>query len=300
MPVETVTLEYHSAITDRLTWIACAMSLVFGVGIMIFISLFVLVEARPVFSHGLLSFLVRDPWAPLEIPPRLGIFHAVVSSAMITATSLALAVPLGFMIGIFISDIAPRVVKVIIRPCIDLLAGIPSVVYGFFGYVTLLPWFENRFDMATGESILVASLILSVMVLPYVASTSAEAFSAVSLDAKYAALSCGVTRWHAIRRVVVPYAIPGMFAAVILGFARAIGETLAVLMLAGNSVATPGSFMDRGQPLTALIATEMGEAGVGSEKYHALFGAALVLIIATTLINAGIWALKARLVRDVR
>ena len=300
MSEETVTARNHSIITNRLTWIACAMSLVFGVGIMIFISLFVLVEARPVFSQGLLSFLVRDPWAPLEIPPRLGIFHAVVSSAMITGTSLALAVPLGLMIGIFISDIAPQVVRVIIRPCIDLLAGIPSVVYGFFGYVTLLPWFEEQFDMATGESILVASLILSVMVLPYVASTSTEAFAAVSSDAKYAALSCGVTRWHTIRRVVIPYAMPGMFAAVALGFARAIGETLAVLMLAGNSVAIPGSFLDRGQPLTALIATEMGEAGVGSEKYHALFGAALVLILGTILINAGIWALRARLVRDVR
>ncbi len=292
--------QWYRDITDRLTWIVCAISLAFGVGVMIFICLFVLMEARPALSHGLLTFLLKDPWAPLEIPPRLGIFHAVVSSAMITTVSLVLAVPLGFMIGIFISDIAPQMIKVIIRPCIDLLAGIPSVVYGFFGYVTLLPWFEERFDMATGESILAASLILSVMVLPYVASTSAEAFGAVSSDAKYAALSCGVTRWHVIRRVVIPYATPGMFAAVVLGFARAIGETLAVLMLAGNSIAVPGSFMDRGQPLTALIATEMGEAGVGSEKYHALFGAALVLIIVTLLINAGIWALKTRLVHDVR
>ncbi len=290
----------HGAIADRLTWIVCSTSLLFGVGIMVFIFLFVLAEARPALSQGVFAFLIKDPWAPLEIPPRLGIFHAVLSSAMITAASLALAVPLGFMMGIFISDVAPQVIKVILRPCIDLLAGIPSVVYGFFGYVTLLPWFERHFDMATGESILVASLILSVMVLPYVASTSAEAFAAVSSDVKYAALSCGVTKWHAIRRVVVPYAMPGMFAAVVLGFARAIGETLAVLMLAGNSVAVPGSFMDRGQPLTALIATEMGEAGVGSEKYHALFGAALVLIVVTILINAGIWALKTRLVRDVR
>lgn len=287
-------------LVDKLTWLGCVVSLAFGVGIMVFITLFVFREAYPVLSGGFFSFLVKDPWAPLEIPPRLGIFHALVSSIIITSISLILAVPLGFLIGIFISDIAPRMMQQIIRPCIDLLAGIPSVVYGFFGYVTLLPWFEKHFDMATGESILAAALILSIMVLPYIASTAAEAFAAVPGESRFAALSCGVTRWHVVKRVIIPYAMPGMFAAVALGFARAIGETLAVLMLAGNSVAVPGSIMDRGQPLTALIATELGEAGVGSEKYHALFGAGLVLIIVTVLINACIWALKARLIRDVR
>jgi phosphate ABC transporter permease protein PstC len=287
---------------ERIMWLGCFAALLFGAGTMLFISLFIIVEAYPalVTDGKLIGYLFLDPWAPLADPPKFGIMHAWVSTVMVTAISLALATPFGFGIGIFVSEIAPRIMRVMMRPCIDLLAGIPSVVYGFFGYVTLMPWFENHFHMATGESILVAALILSVMVLPYVASTSAEAFSTVPPDLKHAALAHGVTRWHAIRRIVVPCAAPGMFAGVVLGVARAIGETLAVLMLTGNSVAVPTSVFDRGQPLTALIATELGEAGVGSEKYHALFAAGLVLMIVIIIINVGIWALKSRLIRSVK
>ena len=150
--------------------------------------------------------------------------------------------------------------------------------------------------MATGESVLVAGLILAVMVLPFIASTSAEAFRAVPGELREAALAQGVTRWYAIRRVVLAQAAPGMFAAATLGLARAIGETLAVLMLAGNSVAVPTSVLDRGQTLTALIATELGEAGVGSPKYHALFGAGLFLVVVVVVINAVIWYWKLRLI----
>lgn len=282
---------------DRLVRLASLAALVAGVSIMVFISLFIIREAYPALSGGVLRYLFTDPWTPLATPPRFGIVHALVSTVMITALSLSLSVPLGLGIGIFIAEVAPRIVKTIVRPCIDLLAGIPSVVYGFFGYATLLPWFEKNFTMATGESILLASLVLSIMALPYVASTSAEAFNAVPHNIKHAALSCGVTRWYVIRRVVIPHSLSGMFIAVALGFARAIGETLAVLMLTGNSVAVPTSVMERGQPLTALIATELGEAGVGSDKYHALFAAGLVLLILTVVINAGIWAVKTRLIR---
>ena len=187
----------------------------------------------------------------------------------------------------------------ILRPAMDLLAGIPSVVYGFFGYVTVLPFFESTLNMATGESAFAAALILAVMVLPYIASTSAEAFHSVPADVREAAFAHGVTRLHVIRRVVLVWAMPGMFAAAALGLARAIGETLAVLMLAGNSVAIPTSLLDRAQPLTALIATELGEAGVGSDKYHALFAAGLCLMALIVMINTIIWILKRRLVTHV-
>ena len=217
---------------------------------------------------------------------------------MITVISLCLAVPLGFVIGVFLSEIAPAAVKSILQPCLDLLVGIPSVVYGFFGYMTILPWLEKRFDMATGECILAAGLILSIMVLPFIASFSAEAFQSVPSEMKEAAMSQGVTRFYTIHTIIVPHAASGMFAAVSLGFARAIGETLAVLMLAGNSVAIPTSILNRGQPLTALIATEVGETGVGSAKYHALFGAGLVLLLVVFLINMGVWALKGRFLHN--
>jgi len=238
--------------------------------------------------------LYQDPWLPLADPPGFGIIHAWLSTLIITSICLGLAVPMGFGIGLFVSEIAPGPVRAILQPFLDLLAGIPSVVYGFFGYVTLLPWFESRFDMATGESVLVAGIILAVMSLPFIASTSAESFRSVPITMKEAALAQGVTRWHLVCRIVVPAAGTGMFAAAALGLARAIGETLAVLMLAGNSTAIPGGLLDRGQPLTALIATELGEAGVGSEKYHALFAAGFVLMAIIVVINMTIWILKGR------
>ncbi len=275
------------------------LALLFGGCTLLFISGFILREAYPVFFEkaGLFAFLVKDPWAPFADPPTFGIFHAWLSTFIVTLVSLLIAVPLGFGIGLFLSEIAPTTVRSIVQPCLDVLAGIPSVVYGFFGYVTLVPLFERFFDLATGETLLVAAIVLSFMALPFIASTSAEAFRAVPAELREAAMAQGVTRWHMIRRVVITSARSGMFAAVALGFARAIGETLAVLMLAGNSIATPTSLLDRGQPLTALIATELGEAGLGSPKYHSLFAAGLTLMCVVILINSIIWIWKGRFVR---
>lgn len=242
------------------------------------------------------ALLVGRDWAPLLNPPQLGIRHAILSTVMVTALSLALAVPLGFGIGLFVAELAPRIIRNLLQPCFELLAGIPSVVYGFFGYVTLVAWFERYGGMATGESLLVASLVLAIMVLPFIASVSAEAFAAVPAPLREAAYSTGATRWHVARRILLRAARPGLFAAVALGLARAVGETLAVLLLAGNSTALPTSFLDRGQPLTALIATDLPEAGLGSAKYHALYAAGLVLLILTGAINLIVWKLKGRIV----
>lgn len=255
-------------------------------------------EAWPAVSspERLWTLLVAQDWAPLLDPPRLGIRHAIVSTVMVTALSLALAVPLGFGIGLFVAELAPGWIRNLLQPCFEMLAGIPSVVYGFFGYVTLVAWFERYGHMATGESLLVASIVLAVMVLPFIASVSGEAFAAVPASLREAAYSTGATRWHVARRILFRAAKPGLFAAVALGLARAVGETLAVLLLAGNSTALPTSLMDRGQPLTALIATELPEAGIGSAKYHALYAAGLVLLVLTGVINLIVWRLKGRVV----
>ncbi len=263
--------------------------------------LLILREALPALStsfsdHGILL----GDWAPLADPPRLGLGHAILSTLMVTALALLLAVPIGFGIGLFTSEIAPAWLRSVMEPSLELLAGIPSVVYGFFGYVTLVGWFERYGGMATGESLLVAALVLAIMVLPFIAGTAAEAFAAVPRVLKESAYATGVTRLHMVRRILVPVALPGLFAAVALGLARAIGETLAVLLLAGNSTALPMSYLDRGQPLTALIATELPEAGLGSAKYHALYAAGLALILVTVAINLVIWRLKARVLRHVR
>jgi len=258
-------------------------------------------EAWPAWSRegapGLADFLFREPWSPLEEPPRLGVFHAWVSTLLISGLSLLVAVPLGFGIAFFLAEVAPRSVQAVLQPCLELLAGIPAVVYGFFGYVTLVKFCEWRFRMPTGECVLAAGLILAVMSLPFVASTAAEALRAVPRELREAALALGVTRWHALRRVVVPCALPGLFAAVALGLARSLGETLAVLMLSGNSVAPPEGLLSRAQPITALIATELGEAELNSLKYHTLFASGWLLLAVVMGINVLIWGLKRRLIR---
>jgi phosphate transport system permease protein len=164
------------------------------------------------------------------------------------------------------------------QPALEVLAGIPSVVYGFFGYVTLVKLFEQWFAMPAGECLLVAGIILAVMILPFIASTAAETFGAISGELEDAAFALGVTHLYASRRIIWREALPGLFAAVALGMARALGETLAVLMLAGNSVAIPYSLFDRGQPLTALLATELPETAVHSVKYHALFASGSIIL----------------------
>jgi phosphate ABC transporter permease protein PstC len=256
-------------------------------------------ESSPVFLDGsrVWTLLIADPWEPLSHPARFGVRHAWLSTLIVTSIAVLLAAPVGFGIGLFMTEVAPSLIKRLLQPCLELLAGIPSVVYGFFGYVTLIPWCEATFNMGTGESLLAAGFILAIMILPFIASTSAEAFHAVPYDLKEAALALGINRWCMVHRILIRYAASSMFAAVALGLARALGETLAVLMLAGNSVAVPGSLLDRGQPITALIVTELGEAGVGSTKQQALFAAALVLMAVVIAINAAIGILKQRLIR---
>ena len=262
---------------------------------------FVAWGAAPALAPGALwDLLAGAPWRPLREPPDFGLRHAWVSTLWVTGIALALAVPLGVGAALFVSEVAPRALRGLIPPFLELLAGVPSVVYGFIGYVTLVAWSERVFGMATGESLLVAGLVLAVMVLPFVGSTSIEAFRAVPRDLREAAYALGVSRWHVVRRVLLPRAAPALYGAVALGFARAAGETLAVLMLAGNSTEPPRTPLDRGQPLTALIATELGEAGVGSAKSHALMAAGLLLLVLVVALNTGIWRLRGHVSGDAR
>lgn len=283
---------------DRAAALGTLCLLLAGETALLLILAFIAKEAAPAWGgRSPADFLWHDPWAPLASPPKFGIFHAWVSTLALTLLALLVAVPLGLGIGVFTSEIAPPRLRLVLQPCLELLAGIPSVVYGFFGAVTLVKGFENWFVMPAGECLLVAGVVLGVMALPFVASTSAEALRALPAGLRETAAALGVTRWHAIRRILLPAAVPGLFAAVTLGLARAIGETLAVLMLAGNSVAPPHSLIDRGQPLTALVAMELGGTAARSEHYHALFAAGLMLFVVTALLHAGIWALRARAIR---
>ncbi|MCC5796153.1 MAG: phosphate ABC transporter permease subunit PstC [Methylophaga sp.] len=281
---------------DPLAWMLTLLALVLGVSTFFLIVVYVLWQAAGVFGAVSLSeFLLFEPWVPLAEPPRLGILHAWVSTVYVTGIALLVAVPLGIVMALFIAEIAPTAVRNILQPCLEVLAGIPSVVYGFFGYVTLVVWFEHIFDMTTGVSILAAGLIVAVMVMPFIVSTATEALDAVPRSFRETGMSLGVTRFYVIRRIILPRAMPGIFAGIVLAFARGIGETLAALMLAGNSLAVPKELLDRGQTLTGLIATELGEAALGTEKFAALFAASAVLMLLILLINGGILLIKNRL-----
>ena len=280
----------------------CLLALLVGVSFLVLMIVFMWRESSlgTNFGINLYDFLFVQPWSPLGTPPTYGIGHALLSTIIVAGLSLALALPLGFGIGLFIAEVAPRTMQKIMQPALELLAGIPAVVYGFFGYVTLVQNFEAWFNMPTGECLLVAGIILAIMILPFIASTAAETFRSVSSELKDTVLSLGVTHLYASRRVLLRQALPGLFAAVALGLARALGETLAVLMLSGNSVAFPHSLLDRGQPLTALLATELGETVVSSTKYKALFASGFFLMVVVLAINILIWFFKFRLMAPSR
>ena len=271
----------------------CAGAAFFGV-----IIFFMAVEAAPALfgpsSVPLMDFLFLKHWRPWEDPPILGILHAWLSTLMVAGIALAIAFPLGLGLALFLSELAPPPVEAALRPCLELLAGIPSVVYGFFGFVTLVKSFENWFAMPTGECVGVAGIILAVMILPFIASMAMDALRAVPGELREAGLNLGVTRPYMVRRILLVAASPGIFAAAGLGLARALGETLAVLMLAGNANIIPTGFLSMGQPVTALLATELGETAVGSIKYHTLFLSGMFLLFLVAVINAVIWKAKKR------
>jgi phosphate ABC transporter permease protein PstC len=286
-------------LSDAVVRGCCLLALCLGISFLLLMIGFMWRESSLGIGFGinLYHFLVKEPWAPLATPPSYGIAHAVISTLLVAGLSLVLAVPLGFGIGLFTAEIAPLPVQQIMQPALEVLAGIPSVVYGFFGYVTLVKSFEGWFDMPTGECLLIAGIILAVMILPFIASTAAETFRSIPGELKDAAFSLGVTHLYASRRIFWRAALPGLFAAVALGMARALGETLAVLMLAGNSVAVPHSLFDRGQPLTALLATELGETAVYSVKYQALFASGFFLLVIVLGINILIWIMKQKVMQ---
>ena len=267
-------------------WFFCAA---FAVVIVFFILVFLLYNGYPVFSTiGLSSFLFGDTWDPSGFPPLYGIFPLIVDTLLVMALAMLIAIPLGVASAIYISELAHKKVKSVVKPAVELLAGIPSVVFGFFGLVVLTDLLRVTFDVPSGECWLAGSILLGVMALPTIVSVSEDAISSVPKEFREGSLATGATKWQTISRVVVPAAISGITAAIILGIGRAIGETMAVLMVTGNAAVIPSPIWNVLSPvrtLTATLGIEMGEVSVGSLHYSALFGIAVVLLVITLTIN---------------
>jgi phosphate transport system permease protein len=238
------------------------------------IIIFIFKEGLPAIqTYGFFNFIFGMDWAPSN--GQYGVFPMIIGSLGITALSLLMAVPLGILCAIFLSEVAPSKMRRILNPTIQTLAGIPSVVYGFFGLLLLVPFMRVHFG-GTGFSMFTASIILTIMILPIIVSVSEDALRSIPLEYKEASLALGATHWQTIKNVIFPAAIPGVITSVILGMGRAIGETLAIIMVAGNVVQIPGSILDPVRALTSNIAIEMGYAtGI---HYNALFATGIVLI----------------------
>lgn len=252
-----------------------------AVGMLALIALFVFIEGLPIMlREGVASFLLGQKWAPTK--GAFGILPMILGSIWATMGALLIGGPLGVACAIFLVEIAPRRLADFVRPAIQLLAGIPSVVYGFVGIIVLVPLIRQTLG-GPGLSLLAAIIILGIMILPTVISISQDALEAVPRSYKEGALALGCTHWQTITRVIIPAARPGLTAALVLGMGRAIGETMAVIMVVGNAVKLPLNPLDPARTLTSNIALEMAYAA--GEHQEALFATGVVLFVFIMILN---------------
>ncbi len=243
-------------------------------------------EALPAASElGARAFWGTD-WNPTAYgEPSYGILSMVVGTLMVSLGALLVAVPLGVLCAAYIAEAASPLVREVVKPTVEVLAGIPSVVVGFLGLVITGPAIARLFGLPNGLNALNGSLLLAVMSLPTIISLSEDAISAVPRHHKEGSLALGANRWQTLWRVTIPASLSGIIAAVMLGMGRAIGETMTVLMACGNAAAMPGGYLDPVRTMTANVAIELGEVPFGSLHYHALFVIAFVLFLMTFAVN---------------
>jgi phosphate transport system permease protein len=258
-----------------------------SIGFVALIFLFLLREGLPLFFQVPLNNLLGTGWYPTF--DLFGTLPLILGSILVTVVAIAIALPLGVATAVFVREAAPRWAREILKPLIEVLAGIPSVVLGFFGMTILAPLIRQGLGVPTGLSAFSGALLLAYMSLPTIISVAEDALDAVPKSYRDAGLAMGATQWQTIWRVVVPAARSGIITAVMLGLGRAIGETMAVMMVTGNAARIPREWYALFLPvrtMTATIAAEMGEVAQGSTHYHVLFGVGILLFVVTFIINA--------------
>ncbi len=262
----------------RIALLAVAFS---AVSVLLLITAFIFGEGTPImFKYGLRRFLLNLDWFPTE--QSFGLFPMIVGSLFVTLGALAIGVPFGLAGAVFLTEFSSQRLRRVLKPVIELLAGIPSVVYGFIGVVVLVPFIRETFG-GPGLSVLAAAIILGIMILPTIISISIDSLEAVPRSYREGSIALGATRWQTTRMVMIPAARSGIIASVILGMGRAIGETMAVIMIAGNAAAVPKSLLDPVRTLTSNIALEMGYAS--GEHREALFATGVILFVIIMILN---------------
>lgn len=269
--------------TERIMQIVFLLCGLIAVAFVLVISIYLIISGLPAIREiGLIDFLFGDTWAASN--DQFGILPLILTSVYGTAGAIVIGVPIGFFTAVFLAKVAPPKVAAMIRPVVNLLAGIPSVVYGLVGMMVLVPWIRTTFDLPAGDSLFAAIIVLAVMILPSIISVSETALHAVPKEYEEASLALGATNLETYFRVSVPAAKSGIAAAVVLGIGRAIGEAMAIIMVAGN-VANMPSLFSSVRFLTTGIAIEMNYAAVGSLQRDALYSIGLVLFLFIMLIN---------------
>ncbi len=256
------------------------------IGLVLLIFVFLLREGLPVFVEVPVANFLDVRWYPTF--GFFGLLPLLLGSALVTITAIAIALPLGVATAVFVREVAPNWAREILKPLIEVLAGIPSVVLGFFGMSLVAPLVRETLGAPTGLTALTGGLVLAYMALPTIISVAEDALDAVPKSYRDGGLAMGATQWQTIWRVVVPAARSGIVTAAMLGIGRAIGETMAVMMVTGNAARMPvelDAILRPVRTMTATIAAEMGEVAQGSVHYHALFALGIVLFLVTFLIN---------------
>ncbi|HOT89966.1 MAG TPA: phosphate ABC transporter permease subunit PstC [Anaerolineae bacterium] len=265
---------------------AILVSGVSAIVLVVLIFLFLIKEGVPAFFKVPLSSLLATRWYPIE--NYFGLLPLVMGSMIVTLGAAVISLPLGLATAIFIAEIAPEWVRNILKPFVEVLAGIPSVVIGFIGMLAFAPAIRVALDIPTGLTAFTGMLLLAWMALPTVVSVAEDVLDTVPKTYRDAGLALGMTRWQVIWRIVLPAGRSGVLMALMLGVGRAIGETMTVMMVTGNAARVPAGLRDLFMPvrtMTATIAAEMGEVAQGSPHYHVLFAVGLTLFIITFIVN---------------
>jgi len=233
-----------------------------------------------------LGFIRGREWFPTAQPAaQFGVLPLILGTLLVSFFAILFALPFGLATAIYLAEISDSRIRSWLKPVIELLAGIPSVVYGFFGLIIIVPLVQKLFNLPVGETALSGSIVLAIMALPTIITISEDAMRTTPREMKEASLALGATKWQTIYRVVIPYSISGISAAVILGIGRAIGETMAVLMVTGNAAIIPHKLTVPVRTIPATIAAELGEAPQGGIHAEALFALGCILFIITMIIN---------------
>lgn len=246
-------------------------------------------------KNNIPDFITGKEWFPTAEPAvQLGVAPLIMGTLMVSFFAILFALPVGLATAIYMAEVADERLRKILKPVIELLAGIPSVVYGFFGLIVIVPMIHDIFKLPVGETALAGSIVLAIMALPTIITVSEDAIRNTPRSMKEASLALGANKWQTIYRVIIPYSMSGISAAAILGIGRAIGETMAVLMVTGNAAVMPKSLLQPVRTIPATIAAELGEAPSGGVHYQALFALGCILFLITMAINIWVQSISAK------